>query len=196
MERERLYSIAGWVLDLLQPCCKISSWRFWLRYLIALTPRFIFQARIVRNTSFHFSYSPRALWAMICNGTGIAPFLGMIDQNRGIPSVSLRRIQKGHSHITTAIRRRSSFYICKEVSLKNFALRFSREGDSQYVMDLILEDSNFFIKVLETGGSIMICGSFAMQRDVEAVIDSILLERKAPGIAHYRLNGQILVDCY
>ncbi len=58
-------------------------------------------------------------------------------------------------------------------------------------MDLIREDAPFFSELLDKKGVIMICGSLAMQRDVEAVLAEICLTRD---LSKYK--GQILTDCY
>jgi sulfite reductase (NADPH) flavoprotein alpha-component len=42
----------------------------------------------------------------------------------------------------------------------------------------------------------MICGSLAMQKDVESALDTLCLARATMGIADYKTNGQVLTDCY
>jgi len=54
-------------------------------------------------------------------------------------------------------------------------------------MDLIRRDEAFFADLLENKGTVMICGSLAMQRDVEKILAEI----------HPNADkGQILTDCY
>jgi sulfite reductase (NADPH) flavoprotein alpha-component len=50
--------------------------------------------------------------------------------------------------------------------------------------------------LLSQGGVVMICGSLAMQKDVEAVLDELCLTRASMGIADYKAKGQVLTDCY
>ena len=52
--------------------------------------------------------------------------------------------------------------------LHNFHLALSRESNQFYVMDLIKRDAAFFTDLLQQNGVIMICGSLAMQKDVES----------------------------
>jgi sulfite reductase (NADPH) flavoprotein alpha-component len=80
--------------------------------------------------------------------------------------------------------------------LNEFHLALSREENSLYVMDLIQRDASFFIDLLGSGGVIMICGSLAMQQDVERVLDTISLEHTGVGIDLYKNKNQILSDCY
>ncbi|MFZ0596134.1 MAG: hypothetical protein WAM46_04065, partial [Flavobacterium sp.] len=64
------------------------------------------------------------------------------------------------------------------------------------VMDLIKRDADFFIDLLKEGGVIMICGSLAMQKDVEAILDKLCLAGEMKSISYYKENGQLLSDCY
>jgi sulfite reductase (NADPH) flavoprotein alpha-component len=80
--------------------------------------------------------------------------------------------------------------------LKSFHLALSREENHNYVMDLIKRDADVFIDLLTQGGVVMICGSLAMQKDVEAVLNTLCLDKTGKGIADYKANGQVLTDCY
>jgi sulfite reductase (NADPH) flavoprotein alpha-component len=80
--------------------------------------------------------------------------------------------------------------------LAEFHVALSREENDLYVMDLIQRDASFFIDLLSSGGVIMICGSLAMQQDVERVLDTICLAHSRVGIALYKNKNQILSDCY
>jgi sulfite reductase (NADPH) flavoprotein alpha-component len=64
------------------------------------------------------------------------------------------------------------------------------------VMDLIRRDADFFKDLLLQGGFIMICGSLAMQKDVESVLDELCLSKTKKSISDYKKNGQVLTDCY
>jgi sulfite reductase (NADPH) flavoprotein alpha-component len=63
-------------------------------------------------------------------------------------------------------------------------------------MDLIKQDADFFIDLLTQGGVVMICGSLAMQKDVESALDEICLTKTTMRISDYKTNGQVLTDCY
>jgi sulfite reductase (NADPH) flavoprotein alpha-component len=41
----------------------------------------------------------------------------------------------------------------------------------------------------------MICGSLAMQQDVEAALDNLLAQTTLT-ISDYKAKGQVLTDCY
>lgn len=80
--------------------------------------------------------------------------------------------------------------------LSSFHLAFSREAEHIYVMDLIKRDALFFVDLLKQGGVIMICGSLAMQKDVETILDELCLANGTKSLADYKTNGQLLTDCY
>ena len=42
----------------------------------------------------------------------------------------------------------------------------------------------------------MICGSRAMQVDVEEVLNGLCIKHNGKGMRHYKRQGQILIDSY
>jgi sulfite reductase (NADPH) flavoprotein alpha-component len=131
---------------------------------------------------------------MISNGTGIAPFLGMISQNAG----------KTSCHLYCGFRDASSCEMYQEFlaeskankKLARLNLVRSREGEMQYVSNLIERDRDFMGRVLGTGGVIMICGSLSMQKDVMDLLEIICREQLNQPVSFYQSHGQVLMDCY
>jgi sulfite reductase (NADPH) flavoprotein alpha-component len=80
--------------------------------------------------------------------------------------------------------------------LTSFHLALSREAEHVYVMDLIKRDAVFFVNLLQQGGVIMICGTLAMQKDVETILDELCLVNSIKNLHDYKKNEQILIDCY
>ena len=186
--RERLYSI-GKSDGNIQLMVKHYSDGLGSGLLYSQRPGDAISARIVVNKSFHFPAKAPSV-VMIANGTGIAPFLGMIaENNKKIPV----RLYTGFRHNNSLAKEYQEFSE-REVSagrLTNYQVAFSREENRQYVMDLIKKDANFFAEHLTNKGVIMICGSLAMQRDVEAILAEVC---KSKDLSHCR--EQILTDCY
>lgn len=151
------------------------------------------KAKIVRNKSFHLPANKPV--AMVSNGTGIAPFLGMFaDVNQGYDC----RLYSGFRHETELTSHYRAF-VDKEIekhSGKSFEIAFSRTQNMMYVMDLISRDAAWFVQHLEDGGIVLLCGAIAMQQDVEALLNTILLEKSGKTLAHYKEKGQLLADCY
>jgi sulfite reductase (NADPH) flavoprotein alpha-component len=163
-------------------------------FLYGVEPGSIIKARILKNAAFHFpKKAPKV--ALISNGTGIAPFLGMIEQNKKKTEIHLYSGFRKETETVLGYKKFADEMMEKQ-QLQSFHLALSREANHNYVMDLIKRDADFFMDLLTQGGVIMICGSLAMQKDVEAVLDELCLSRTSMEIAAYKANGQVLTDCY
>lgn len=190
---ERLYSI-GKINHNIQLVVKLHPNGLGSNYLYNLTPETTIEARIIHNHAFHFPKKAASV-VMIANGTGIAPFLGMIEQNKKKKKTYL---YCGFREETEMVREYKKFADnqIEQQQLENIQIAFSREKNLCYVMDLIKKDADFFADTLQKGGTIMICGSLAMQQNVEAVLNTICLEKNNTDLKQYRTKGQILTDCY
>jgi len=190
--KERFYSI-GKVNGAIQLVVKLHENGLGSGFLHRLQENQEIKARIIKNSEFHFPKKASKV-IMIANGTGIAPFLGMIDEQTG----------KTKTHLYCGFRKSSELTVnyeyfahenIKKGKLSSFNLAFSREEESQYVMDLVERDAELFTNSLENGGFIMICGALKMQHDVEDTLRK-LCTLKNKDYETYKLNGQILTDCY
>lgn len=191
--KERLYSI-GKNNGNIQLVVKLHPSGLGSGYLYNVEPGSVIKARIIKNASFHFPKKASAV-AMISNGTGIAPFLGMIEQNKKKTAAHLYCGFRKETETTLGYQKFAEDMI-KKNQLNDFQLAFSREENHYYVMDLINRDADFFVNLLRQGGIIMICGSLAMQQDVETVLDALCLEKTNNSLSVYKTKGQILTDCY
>ena len=130
---------------------------------------------------------------MICNGTGLAPFLGMMEENT---TSTLNLIWGG--------RQESSFELYKpfvDKSIENgrmdkYELALSRTGEKQYVQDVLAQKSDEVSKALDSGSVFMICGSMNMQNAVLEVLDEITNSNLNQPLSFFQDNGQLLKDCY
>lgn len=191
--RERLYSV-GKVNGHLQLVVKLHEFGLGSQYLYQLQETNNFKARIVKNSVFHFPKKAKRV-ILIANGTGIAPFLGMIDENKKKIETHLYAGFRFHNTITKNYESFASEQINKNY-LTKFNIAFSREEQKQYVMDLVKRDEQFFAETLRNGGVIMICGALAMQHDIEKVLDIICQEHLGKTFEEFKINGQFLTDCY
>ncbi len=191
--RERFYSIAQ-NDGLIQLVVKLHPQGLGSGYLYQLEVSDKIKARVMSNPGFHFPEKTGAV-AMIANGTGIAPFLGMIMDNCKNTPLYLYAGFRHDNELTQEYRQFASEEIAKK-HLAGFNIALSRGETPRYVMDLIREDAQFFADLLAGNGTIMICGSLAMHKDVETILDEIsVLSNKKP-LSYYKDNGQILSDCY
>ena len=147
---------------------------------------------IKRNFDFHI---PRHAPGLVCisNGTGIAPFLGIIQENDKKVPVDLY----------WGGRTKASFQLYKEAvalemeKLDELHLAFSREdGNKRYVQELIADNSADIAKKLEEGTVFMICGSIAMQNAVLDVLGSISTSILKRPLSDFEHREQLLTDCY
>jgi len=191
--RERFYSI-GCANGEIQLMVKLYPNGLGSSFLYELTEQSIFKARLISNSKFHFPENVPAV-AMIANGTGIAPFLGMISENAKHVPISLYAGFRYDNELTHHYRDFAAIEMDKK-HLNRFEFAFSREENSQYVMDLIRQDAIAFIELLANKGVIMICGSLSMQKDVEAVLEELSMAKNQKSLSYYKERNQILTDCY
>ncbi|RZL34800.1 MAG: FAD-binding oxidoreductase, partial [Pedobacter sp.] len=189
---ERFYSI-GKVNKSIQLIVRLHPMGLGSGFLHDLKKGKTIRARIIKNPQFYFPKNANQV-ALISNGTGIAPFLGMLDENKHHVETHLyagfRRLNaltKRYLEITDEFK--------KDSKLQTFNLAISREEVPQYVMNLIERDQDFFFKLLQKNGVIMICGSLKMQKDVEIILSAIC-KNNNDDYARFKANGQILTDCY
>ena len=191
--RERFYSI-GKNQDSVQLIVKLFPNGFGSGFLNNLKIGDEVPARIMENPNFHLPKTPENI-AMIANGTGIAPFLGMIQENILRKNISLFAGFRHDNDWVNSYRIFAENQI-NQGQLEHFDFAFSREENKQYVMDLIRKDENYFANLLGENGIIMICGSLKMQKDVEKILDEISQKFLGKPLQHFIKNGQILSDCY
>lgn len=191
--RERLYSIGNHSGNI-QLVVKLHPNGLGSGFLNALEPGNVIKAQIVKNPAFHLpKKAPKV--AFISNGTGIAPFLGMIEQNKAKQELHLYSGFRMETPTLMAYKKFAGIMIQKE-QLENFHVALSREAEHIYVMDLIKRDANFFMNVLKKDGVIMICGSLAMQKDVENILSELCKTKGLKTLSEYKANKQFLTDCY
>ncbi|WP_405378358.1 PepSY domain-containing protein [Nonlabens sp. Asnod3-A02] len=148
------------------------------------------EAYIKQNERFHLPKKERSV-IMISNGTGIAPFLGMINEKKS---------KKRELHLYWGGRSTGSFDLyqpyLKQTSLSSLRLAYSREMDKRYIQHKIWDQRVEIAILLSNGSPIMICGSLAMMNDVLATIEKITIEQLGKPLSVFEQRGQVLTDCY
>ncbi|MEO6176835.1 MAG: PepSY domain-containing protein [Flavobacterium circumlabens] len=191
--RDRLYSI-GKSKGNISLVVKLHPHGLGSGYLYRLEPGSVIKARVMKNEGFHFPKKTSAV-ALISNGTGIAPFLGMIEQNKTKTACHLYCGFRNQTESVSTYKEFADHQISRQ-HLKDFHIAFSKEQNQCYVMDLIHKDAEFFAVLLQQGGTVMICGSLAMQQDVEKMLDTICIKKNGNDLAYYKTKKQVLADCY
>ena len=188
-KQERLYSI-GKVGGKLQLTVKLHEQGIGSNYLYNLQKGQKIKACIISNPSFHMPKESKKVILISC-GTGIAPFLGMIDQNKHTELY----LYVGFRYNNEIIKEYKSFFDeqIEKGKLRSYHFIFSREQENKgYVTDLLKRDIAFVKDTLDAGGVIMICGMLSMYKDVAQWIDASMPFSSE----YYKANKQFLADCY
>lgn len=190
--RERLYSI-GKVGKDIQLSVKLHVPGFGSGYLSRLGGSDIIRARIVSNPHFHFPDGAPVV-VMISNGTGIAPFLGMISTKT--PHIQRHLYCGFRDHASYSLYENAVGDSLRDHKLQSAQIAFSRQGGKEYVSDILARDGQFIAGALGANGVIMLCGSLAMQQNVVGVLDQICHVHLGQTVSYYQSRNQILMDCY
>jgi sulfite reductase (NADPH) flavoprotein alpha-component len=149
-------------------------------------------ASIQKNKHFHFPKEAKEV-ILIANGTGIAPFLGMLQEVRSHQQV----------HLFWGGRTKASFELYQDLvqkaidsnQLSSLRLAYSREGkQKEYVQDLLSEHQDLIARVLNNKGTIMICGSLVMEKGVKETLENMTLNLWQSPLTEFK--DQITSDCY
>ncbi|NMH87397.1 PepSY domain-containing protein [Flavivirga algicola] len=187
---ERLYSI-GRINKSIMLSVKKHTFGLCSNYLNKLKENDMVLAEVKQNKDFYFPTSVKEV-IMIANGTGMAPFLGMINNEKNKEAKTYLfwggRTKESYKMYSKHID--EAFYNKK---LSGIYLSFSNgESQKKYVQNSIMEKADLISRVLKNNGTIMICGSVAMQNDVLDTLENISISK-----LNTPLNrNQIKSDCY
>ncbi|WP_040756375.1 hypothetical protein [Winogradskyella psychrotolerans] len=190
---ERQYSIGKFEEDII---LSIKKHEFGVcsNYFNDLKVNEIVKAQVKRNLDFHFPTDVKDV-VMIANGTGIAPFLGMINDNQS--KIKTHLFWGGRTQDSLSIYENIIDSAFSKKTLSSFHIAYSQEQkDKIYVQDLILEHQDLLSGVLNTNGVIMICGSVAMQNRVLEVLHTITTTHLDKPLSAFENNDQLKMDCY
>ncbi|WP_405294619.1 PepSY domain-containing protein [Algibacter sp. Ld11] len=190
---ERLYSIAKLDNNIL---LSIKKHEFGLisNYFNNLNINDMVTAEIKSNSEFYIPRRAKEV-VMISNGTGIAPFLGMI--NDATRQAKKQLFWGGRTKASLKMYAPLIDRAFHNNNLSGFYVSFSQEeNQKKYVQNLISERQDLIVRVLKTGGTIMICGSIAMQNGVLTVLDEMTSTALNQPLSAFQNNNQIKTDCY
>lgn len=192
-EPPRFYSIAKWEGDIVLSV-KRHQFGICSNALSGLRAKQKVRAMVKTNPNFHF---PNTAPEVICiaNGTGIAPFIGMVWENKGQIPISLfwggrtkASLMPYSTYLDTAL---------EEKELSALYTVYSKEGGpSVYVQDLLRKEAKSIAVKLVSGTVFMICGSLKMQAGVLGVLEEIALQELHTPLSTFEEGDQIRTDCY
>lgn len=157
-------------------------------YLSKIENGAIVTARPEKNSSFHFKGKEAIL---ISNGTGIAPFLGMINSS-----------QSGRIKLYAGFRYR-------EIGLENLhqnllprlhpdsVWAYSGEEGGSRITTFLRRDAAEILAHLQRGNEVMICGSLALKHEVEEILQQeIDRQNITDTVEEFYLKKLLKADCY
>ncbi len=186
--RQRLYSIAK-IDGKVVLSIKLHDYGICSNFLYNLNNGDKLFASIQKNEKFHFPKKAKEV-VLIANGTGIAPFLGMIKNNK-----------KTKIHLFWGSRNEQSIEVYEnyldDEQLSSFHKSYSKsDGNKVYIQNIVAQNFSLFSDILKSGSEIMICGSLNMQKGVEVVINEITEKSINKPLSYFKSNNKIKTDCY
>ena len=193
-KRERLYSVGNLGNNTLAISIKKYPDGICSTMLGQLEKGKVLSAAVVKNRNFHLPKNTKDV-ALIATGTGIGPFLGMIASNTGRRKMYLYwggrtpdSLNPYKTYINEALLKKK---------IHQFIPAYSRmQTEKVYVQHLIKKDGEKIAGIFNSGGSVMICGSIAMQREVMKELRNICSTYLNKDLSHYQNRKQIKMDCY
>ncbi len=183
---ERLYSIGKINNDILLSIKK-HEYGVCSNLLFNLPTNGQLQAKISKNKGFHLPKRNRKI-ILIANGTGIAPFLGMLND------------KTTNMHLFLGIRTNASLELYQpylhKISSQHIHIAYSQEKERTYVQEILLDQKELIADVLSNKGVIMICGSIVMMKGVLKNLEKITLEQLNSPLKKFQHANQIKTDCY
>tara|TARA_B100000767_G_C19766391_1_gene537733 strand:+ start:1161 stop:3350 length:2190 start_codon:yes stop_codon:yes gene_type:complete len=148
---------------------------------------------IQENKKFNFPKKSKEV-ILIANGTGIAPFLGMIQENK---NVKVHLFWGGRNKKSFEIYKKMIVLALKNKTLTSLNIAYSREQkENKYVQNLLKNHTKLVSNILQNENHILICGSLKMQKGVEDIIDLIAKQKLNSNIKTLKENNLIKADCY
>lgn len=192
-DEARLYSVGKLDNGNLLLVIKLHEFGLCSNFLNDLGIGDYFNASIVANDHFRLNKGKGNI-LMIANGSGIAPFVGMVYENKARKDLRLIwgiRNSKSLEPIVDII------HPIQKLKKTQLELVYSREGnEKRYVQDFVYEQAEYIKDHLDNGHTIMICGSVKMLKGVLGQIDQIYLDSPTKSSEYFIENAQILSDCY
>jgi len=191
-ETNRLYSIAK-IDNKLLLSIKKHQLGLCSNYLYKLNKYDYIEGTIQQNKKFNFPKKSKEV-ILIANGTGIAPFLGMIKENK---KAKIHLFWGGKSKKSFEIYNKLIIRALENKKLTSLNIVYSQEQkEKKYVQDILNNHVELVIKILQNRNHILICGSLKMQEGVENVLDIIAKSKLNSSVKKLKESNLIKVDCY
>ncbi|MEM8506463.1 MAG: PepSY domain-containing protein, partial [Bacteroidota bacterium] len=186
--QERQYSIAKIGKEMVLSVKK-HEYGVCSTYLSSLAVDDMIPITLKRNPDFYFPrHAPGVI--LIANGTGIAPFLGMLAANTEQVPV----------YLFFGLRNKDSFTLYEKLLAQypptQLEVAYSQAQGKAYVQDILAQRSKWITEQLEGGTVVMICGSLAMQQGVLDVLEDSCKKHLQKPLSEFENQEQLKTDCY
>ena len=189
-EKKRLYSVAK-IDNTLVLSIKKHDLGICSNYLHELSKTGVIKGTIQENKKFHFPKKIKDV-ILIANGTGIAPFLGMIQENK---KARIHLFWGGKTKKSLELYNKYIISALENKTLTSFYIAYSQDQQT-YIQKTLQSETVLVSNTLRKNGAILICGSLNMQFGVEKVIAEIASQELNLTIEELKNNKQIRTDCY
>ena len=192
--RERLYSIGKLTGNTIVISVKLHDKGYVSNRLNNLKVGDKISCGIVKNKDFRLPQKAKQA-VLIATGTGIGPYLGMINENH--KKIPLQLYWGGRTKASFELYKKDIDEHLKSGKLQSLHLALSQEQtDKIHVQHLLNKDGEKIAETLKNKGVIMICGSIVMQKDVTQTLDGICQKHLKKPLSYYQNKGKVLMDCY
>lgn len=189
----RYYSLASGSREgFLEICVRKQQGGLCSEYLHALEPGDRIEAFVTANPEFRPGRGREPV-IMIGAGTGIAPLVGFIWNNRRGRPVHL--YWGGRDPHSDFLYEDNLSQCLEDKRLTRLVTAFSRIVEGAYVQDKVRADADSIRALLRRGARIMVCGGKEMARGVADVLDDIMLPLGAD-VGSLKAAGRYLEDVY
>ncbi|MEM8525798.1 MAG: PepSY domain-containing protein [Bacteroidota bacterium] len=190
---ERQYSIAKVEKNQLLLSIKRHEKGLCSNYLYQLAVGDQFKGSVQKNKDFHLIKKAKNI-LLIGNGTGIAPYLGMIRE----PSkAKIQLYWGGRTPTSFELYKNRIEKAVQTGHLAFYQIAYSRtNGQYRYVQDLLRRDGEIVASQLQSGAYFYLCGSIAMQNGVLELLEELCQQYLQSPLSFYQNRGQLLMDCY
>jgi len=189
-EKKRLYSVAK-IDNTLVLSVKKHDLGICSNYLHELSKTGVIKGTIQENKKFHFPKKIKDV-ILIANGTGIAPFLGMIQENK---KARIHLFWGGKTKKSLELYNKYIISALENKTLTSFYIAYSQDQQT-YIQKTLQSETVLVSNTLRRNGAILVCGSLSMQFGVEKVIAEIASQELNLTIEELKNNKQIRTDCY
>ncbi|MGD1844397.1 MAG: NADPH cytochrome P450 oxidoreductase family protein [Salibacteraceae bacterium] len=190
-QRPRHYSVAKIGNDVLLSVKKHDG-GLCSDYLCNLSEGDTVAGSLERNETFHFAEDAPSVW-LIGNGTGIAPYLGMMGENL---NSSIKLYWGGRTESSFDLYKPYVDKAMEHGNVEHYELALSRVDKKQYVQDVLSQQEEQVAQAFDAGAVFMLCGSMAMQDATLQVLNQITQTKLGKPLSRFQNDGQLLTDCY